>query len=192
MICNLNRVAVINGGHPFPSRLDESACGAVSVIQMKDLPSGLCIVSASPVRIDADGIRKRYLLAPDDIIFRSRGLTNTCAILKADIGPVVAAAPLMTLRVTSAFLLPDYLCWWINQPPAQTHFDRHARGTAGRMIGRDALANLEINVPPLNVQRQIVELALLGEREQELMARLAEGEKRKLQGVLIKAATELK
>lgn len=191
MICFIKKLASIKSGHPFARRLEESRSGSISVIQMKDLPSGLSMVSASPARVDAAGINERYLLGINDIIFRSRGQTNTAVILKIDFGPVVAAAPLITLRVTSKSILPEYLCWWINQPPAQTHFDRHARGTAGRMISRDALADLEINVPPLNVQRQIVELALLGEREQALMARLAEGEKRMLQGVLIKAATEL-
>jgi restriction endonuclease S subunit len=184
--------ATVKSGHPFPKRIEESENGDVGVIQMKDLPNAFQLTTASPVHINTDEIKERYLLEADDIIFRSRGQTNTCILLKTDLGPVVAAAPLMTLRVTSESLLPDYLCWWINQQPAQTHFNRHARGTAGRMISRDALEDLEINVPPLTIQKQIVELALLGEREQELLTRLAEAEKRKLHCILIKTATEEK
>jgi restriction endonuclease S subunit len=60
------------------------------------------------------------------------------------------------------------------------------------MISRDALEDLEIHVPPLSVQKQIVELALLGEREQTLLTRLAEAEKRKLHSILIKTASEEK
>lgn len=187
----LKNLATVQSGHPFPTRIEDSGTGKVAVLQMKDLLNTLRLESAVPARIDDSEIKERYLLKPDDIIFRSRGQTNTCTILKTDLGPVVAAAPLMTLRVTSKELLPDYLCWWINQQPAQTHFDRHARGTYGRMISRDALEDLEINIPPLTVQKQIVELALLGEREQDLLTRLAEAEKRKLQSVLIKTATEV-
>jgi restriction endonuclease S subunit len=142
--------------------------------------------------MDAEEIKNRYLLETDDIIFRSRGQTNTCIILKTDLGRVVAAAPLMTLRVTSENVLPDYLCWWINQSIAQIHFERHAKGTSVRMISREALESLEINLPPIAVQRQIVELALLGEHEQELLSRLATAEKKKLNSILIKTATEEK
>jgi restriction endonuclease S subunit len=181
----------IQNGHPFPQRIESASSGKTAVLQMKDLPDGMALSFGTPDRISAE-IKKRYLLRPDDIIFRSRGQTNTAVILKADFGSTVAAAPLMTLRVTSNELLPDYLCWWINQQPAQTHFDRHARGTYGRMISRDALEDLEIHVPPLSVQKQIVELALLGEREQTLLTRLAEAEKRKLHSILIKTASEEK
>ena len=188
----LKNLAMIQSGHPFPKRIEEVENGNVGVIQMKNLPNSFHLTSASPVCINTDEIKDRYLLEADDIIFRSRGQTNTAVILKADFGLVVAAAPLITIRVTSESLLPDYLCWWINQQPAQTHFDRHARGTAGRMISRDALEDLEIHAPPLSVQKQIVELALLGEREQDLLTRLAAAEEKKLKSVLIETATEEK
>jgi len=188
----LNNLARIQSGHPFTERIEPSGDGEVAVIQMKDLPNTFRMNSASPIRVTANEIKERYLLKPDDIIFRSRGQTNTCTILKTDLGPVVAAAPLMTLRVTASSLLPDYLGWWINQPAAQVHFGRHAKGTAGRMISRDALETLDVPVPPLEIQERIVELALLGEREQTLLTRLAEAEEKKLRGILMRTATEEK
>jgi hypothetical protein len=188
----LKNLAMVQSGHPFSKRIEESENGDVAVIQMKDLPNTFQLMSAAPVLINVNEIKERYLLKTDDIIFRSRGQTNTAVILKADFGLVVAAAPLITIRVTSESLLPDYLCWWINQQPAQTHFDRHARGTYGRMISRDALKDLKINVPPLNIQKQIVELALLGEREQDLLTRLAAAEEKKLSSILMRTATEEK
>lgn len=180
--------ATIQNGHPFPQRIESSASGKTVVLQMKDLPGGMILSSGTPDRISAPVIKSRYLLNPNDIIFRSRGQTNTAVILKADLGAVVAAAPLMTLRVPSKELLPDYLCWWMNQPAAQQHFSRHAKGTSVRMISREALETLEVPVPTIEKQHQIVELALLGEREQELLEKLAEAEKNKLQCILNKTA----
>lgn len=192
MKTTLKNLATIQSGHPFSRRIEAAENGAVSVIQMKDLPNELHLTSASPVRVDSKKIKNRYLLKTDDLIFRARGQTNTCIILKANFGMAVATAPLMTLRVTSENVLPDYLCWWINQSIAQIHFERHAKGTSVRMISREALESLEINLPPIAVQRQIVELALLGEHEQELLSRLAAAEKKKLHSILIKTATEEK
>ncbi len=192
MKTTLKNIAMIQSGHPFPRRIEADRNGAVSVIQMKDLPNELQLTSASPVRVDLKKIKNRYQLNTDDIIFRARGQTNTSIILKTDFGMAVASATLMTLRVSSDNVLPDYLCWWINQSVAQIHFERHAKGTSVRMISREALESLEINLPPIAVQRQIVELALLGEHEQELLSRLAAAEKKKLHSILIKTATEEK
>ncbi|HBA84816.1 MAG TPA: restriction endonuclease subunit S [Verrucomicrobia bacterium] len=186
----LHNLAQIQSGHPFPRRIENSENGKIAVIQMKDLPNTLQMKSASPARITVSEVKDRYLLKLDDIIFRSRGQTNTCVILKADLGPTITAAPLISIRVTSENLLPDYLGWWINQPLAQAHLDRHARGTSVQMISREALETLEVALPSLKIQQQIVELALLSEEEQSLIARLTKAKSRKLQTVLINTAME--
>jgi len=184
----LSELARVQSGHPFSRRIEASEGGAVAVLQMKDLPDGMFLHSASPVRVEASEIKERYQLKVGDVVFRSRGQRNTAVILGADFGPMVVAAPLMALRVTSEALLPEYLCWWINQPEAQVHFGRNARGTVGRMINRKALEDLEISLPSLDVQKQIVEVALLAEREKVLMKKLAEKRGVLVSGVLMKAS----
>lgn len=192
MVLKLKEVTAIKGGHPFPKRMEPVADGAVSVIQMKDLPQGLRMESVNPARIAANGIRPRYLLQRGDLVFRSRGQVNTAVVLQVDLGKVVAAAPLMTIRVKREALLPDYLCWWIRQSVAQGHFDRHAKGSTGRMIDRTTLENLDIEVPALAIQKQIADLALLGEREQELLTRLAVAEDIKLNRILMTTVSRSK
>ncbi len=184
----LKNIAIVQSGHPFPSRIKSDETGNVAILQMKDLPNEMRLISAEPARMHADAIKEHYILKTDDIIFRSRGQTNTAIIVKADLGLAVVAAPLFSLRVTSEKILPDYLCWWLNQPTAQNHFERHAKGTSARMISREALAALEVPQLPIEKQMQIVELALLGEREQELLSRLASAEKNKWNGILMKTA----
>jgi hypothetical protein len=192
VVLKLKEVAVIKGGHPFPERLEPVADGAVSVIQMKDLPQGLRMESGAPARIAANGIRPRYLLQRGDLVFRSRGQVNTAVVLQVDLGNAVAAAPLMTIRAKREALLPDYLCWWIRQSVAQAYFDRHAKGSAGRMIDRTTLENLDIEIPVFAIQKQIADLALLGEREQELLTQLAVAEDIKLNRILMKTASRSK
>ena len=184
----LKNIAIVQSGYPFPSRIKSDETGNVAILQMKDLPTEMRLISAEPARMHADAIKEHYILKTDDIIFRSRGQTNTAIIAKADLGLAVVAAPLFCLRVTSDKILPDYLCWWLNQPTAQIHFERHAKGTSARMISREALAALEVPLLPIEKQMQIVELALLGEREQELLSRLASAEKNKWNGILMKTA----
>ncbi len=184
----VSELARVQSGHPFARRIEASENGAVAVLQMKDLPTGMHLHSGSLVRVDALEIKTRYQLKIGDVLFRSRGQRNTAVVLDADFGSMVAAAPLMALRVTSKSLLPEYLCWWINQLEAQAHFDRNARGTAGRMINRKAVEDLEISVPSLDTQKQIVEVAILAEREKVLMEKLVKKRAVLVSGILMKAA----
>ena len=178
-------IARIKPGYPFRGRLTKAPSGGVSVIQMKDVTDTFWIDLDESLRIGLHDVKERYLLAPKDIVFRSRGQTNTCALVPDFAGMLVVSAPMFQIRVTSDCVLPEYVCWYINQPVAQSHFDRHASGTAGRMISKDALEDLPINIPSLDNQRMIVEMALLCEHELQLMGLLAEKKKMLVSEILI-------
>ena len=66
--------------------------------------------------------------------------------------------PLYILRPRQRVVLPEFVAWAINQPRAQRHFDRFARGTNMRMVPRAVLTGLEIALPDLEVQRRVVAL----------------------------------
>ena len=87
-------------------------------------------------------------------------------------------------------MLPAYLAWYINQPKAQVYFERQASGTITRMIHKKALAEMEIELPSLDRQKQVVTIARLAAREQELIRLLAEKKKSYINGILIKFATK--
>ena len=180
-------IASVKIGYFFRERLETVTSGTVAVIQMKDLvadvvdPSGL-------VRIDMERPREHHLVRVGDLVFRSRGVTNTCAILLDDPGSAVVSAPLFRIRVADRRVLPQYLNWYINQPPAQAFLASHAKGTAQKMISKDALEDLEVFVPSLERQRAIVEVAALAEQEQNLMKKLAEKRRQFLSAKLIEMA----
>jgi restriction endonuclease S subunit len=98
------------------------------------------------------------------------------------------SAPLFRIRVADRRVLPQYLNWYINQPPAQAFLASHAKGTAQKMISKDALEDLEVFVPSLERQRAIVEVAALAEQEQNLMKKLAEKRRQFLSAKLIEMA----
>ncbi|GLI38688.1 hypothetical protein KI811_03225 [Geobacter hydrogenophilus] len=173
MKVKIGDIASIQIGYSFRGRLDVAHSGALAVIQMKDLAAGVVDVSGL-ARIDMERPRGHHLVRVGDLVFRSRGVTNTCAILMDDPGTAVVSAPLFRIRVTGRLVLPQYLNWYINQPPAQAFLASHAKGTAQQMISKDALEDLEVFVPSLERQRAIVEVAVLAEQEQNLMMKLAE------------------
>jgi len=105
-----------------------------------------------------------------------------------DPGMAVVAAPLLRIRVTDNSVLPEYLNWFIRQAPAQAFLTSHARGTAQKMISKEALEELEIFIPPLERQKAIVALAYLGEEEQLIMKKIADKRRQSISTTLIRLA----
>lgn len=174
MKVELKKIASVQMGYSFRARLDSMNFGAVAVIQMKDLTNKNCVDCSALARVDMEKPKEHHLVKSGDLVFRSRGLTTTSAILLDEPGTAVVAAPLLRIRVSDNGILPEYLNWFISQPPAQAFLASRAKGTSQRMIGKEEMEELEIFVPPLERQKAIAEMASLAEKEQQIMKMLAE------------------
>lgn len=170
----IKELAEIQMGYAFRSRLDISPCGNVSVIQMKDLHDDNTVHCDALVKVDMKSIKENHLAQKGDLIFRSRSLTTTSAILLEDPGRAIVAAPLLRIRVKNPDLvLPGYLNWYINQEDAQRFLSSRTEGTLQKMISKQALEELDVSVPTVEKQKNIVALAALSDREQVLLHKLA-------------------
>ena len=188
MKVELKDIASIQMGYSFRARLESMDTGTVAVIQMKDLTDRNRVDSRALALVDMEKPKEHHLVKPGDLIFRSRGLISTSAILEGDPGIAVVAAPLLRIRVTDHNILPEYLNWFISQTPAQTFFASQAKGTTQRMISKETMEGLEVFVPPLDRQRAIVTMASLAEEERHIMEKLAEKRKRYISISLIRLA----
>ncbi|MDF9408817.1 hypothetical protein L7E55_10700 [Pelotomaculum isophthalicicum JI] len=92
---------------------------AFAVIQMKDLTVENRVDCSGLVRVEMEKLKDHHLVKPGDLFFRSRGQVTSSTILTDDPGKAVVAAPLLRIRVTSDFVMPEYLNWFISQEPAQ-------------------------------------------------------------------------
>ena len=188
MNVELRKIAEVQAGYSFRSRLESLESGAVSVIQMKDLTDANRVCCDELVKVDMEIPKGHHLLRPGDIIFRSRGQVSNSAILLEELTNAVLAAPLLRVRCNESIVMPQYLNWYINQQPAQTYLRSCAEGTALKMISKQSLENLTIAVPPLERQQFVVELAALAEREQEIMEKLAAKRNQLITGTLLHVA----
>lgn len=188
MKVELKDIASIQMGYSFRTRLESIDSGTIAVIQMKDLPDNNRVDCSALARIDMEKPNEHHPVKSGDLIFRSRGLTSTSAILMDDPGMAVVAAPLLRIRVTDNSVLPEYLNWFIRQAPAQAFLTSHARGTAQKMISKEALEEIEIFIPPLERQKAIVALAYLGEEEQLIMKKIADKRRQSISTTLIRLA----
>ncbi len=174
----LKQLATVQVGYSFRARLEPSAQGNLAVIQMKDLRSDNTVDCGELTKIEYESIKAHHLVRPGDLVFRTRGLDTTAAIVLDAPEAAVVASPLLRIRIKNALrLLPEYLNWYISQPKAQAFLTSRARGTGQKMITKQALDELEVVLPSVARQRQIAALADLSAREESLLLRLGEGKK---------------
>ena len=183
---NLGQVASIRMGYPFRSRLEHDAMGTIAVVQMKDIDDASLLHVEDAIRVNLAEVKAHHLIRQGDLIFRSRGRTNSVALISADIGPAVLAAPMLLIRPVE--VLPAYLLWYINLPTVQATLAAQAEGTSVRMISKAALEALEIPVPNRHTQQLIAEVSALATAEQGLLEQLASKRKRLADGVLMRYA----
>ncbi|MDD3703908.1 MAG: hypothetical protein PHR12_06725, partial [Victivallaceae bacterium] len=70
----IKKLASVQMGYSFRSRLEPSEGGGVAVIQMKDLQDDNIVSCTDLVKIDLNDIKEHHIVQKGDLIFRSRGL----------------------------------------------------------------------------------------------------------------------
>ncbi|RLB64259.1 MAG: restriction endonuclease subunit S [Deltaproteobacteria bacterium] len=179
-------LATVQMGYSFRTRLEASYDGDVAVIQMKDLLEDNTVGCDKLVRINMEAVKEHHLAQKGDLVFRSRGLVTTAAVLLGDPGKAVVAAPLLRIRITRPDnVLSEYLNWYISQRDAQVFLTSRAKGTVQKMISKQAIEELEVALPSLEKQRKIVELATLSAREQTLLHALADKREQYIGSILM-------
>ena len=128
---------------------------------------------------------KSQLAKLGDIIFRSRGQTNTAALLNEDTKNTIVAAPLFRVRPDIKKVVSEFLLWWINQPSSQSYLASRSKGTMVKMVSKQGLENLEINLPSLERQAKIAEFFSLSVREQQLLEAIKNHKAIYAQGILM-------
>ena len=186
----VKELATVQTGYSFRSRLEAVEDGNLAVIQMKDLLDSNTVSCDDLMRVDMEE-KEHHFVKKGDLVFRSRGQMATSAVLLDDPGKAVVAAPLLRIRVKRPdVILPEYLNWYISQRDAQIFLTSQARGSVQKMISKETIENLEVALPSLETQRNIVELAVLSAREHTLLQKLADARKQYLNATLMRMAIE--
>lgn len=184
MFASLSQVAEVRMGYPFRSRLEPDPAGRVAVIQMKDIDESDALHVGAAVRLNLPAVKKHHLIQEGDLLFRSRGRTNSAALVVGSVAATVLAAPMLLIRPTG--VLPAYLHWFINLPATQALLAVKAEGTSVRMVGKATLDSLLVPLPSSADQLRIVDLAALVTREQGLMAQIAAKRKTLAEEILMR------
>lgn len=185
MYKSLQSLADIRTGYSFRSKIEHDPLGVVPVLQIRDISRGNRIVPEQLPRMRWPVAGEPPYLEPGSIVLPARGDHYDAAFPPEGI-PIVASSQLFVLKPKGSNVLPQYLCWYLNQPKAQNYLLNSRAGTSIPMLNKQTLGLLPVSVPPLQTQRKILALQELCDQEQQLTQQLMINRQKMLEGVFAK------
>ena len=187
----LKDIADIRTGYSFRAKLEPDSEGNILVVQLKELSDKNTIDISTAVKINMQNVSDNYLLQKGDLVFRSRGMDSTAAIMDISADNIILSAPFQRIRLQdTSKIIPEYLLWYINSKDAQTYFSTNKTGTSVSMISTAVLADLPVIVPPVEIQKKIVAINTLSEKEIELQEELIKKKKLLTETVLLRCISD--
>lgn len=114
---------------------------------------------------------EKHVLSPGDILFAAKGANNFAVTIKDTYGPCVASSTFIVIKIAPAFkhkIMADYLAWYINQPHVLAYIKNLATGSGVQSISIAKLQDLEIEIPSLKIQENIIAIDYLYKKEKQL------------------------
>ena len=156
-------------------------------VQMKDVSLTEGISWSDCKEVELEGKREPDYLTAGDILVAARGNHNyavTVDQLLASTGKQAVAAPqFYVIRLKKSEILPEYVAWLLNQPPAQRYLEQHAEGTSAKSIRRSVLAETPVIVPPWEKQHAIVSMANALKEQHRLVKQLINNSERTMTAI---------
>lgn len=185
----LKKIADIQSGYISRKRIDPDEAGSHYLLQAKDV-DGDCLSyeAANLIRFKPALSAKDWVLTQEDVLFMARGVNTFSVLINSIPENTLAAACFFIVRVTAAKVLSEYICWYLNQSPAQRYFEvQSARSVHMPVVRRAVLEGIDIPILPIETQKKIVGLDQLMRQEQGLLSRLAKQRKALLSAACLRA-----
>jgi hypothetical protein len=170
----LAEIAEVRPGYLARKGVKPRADGTHHLLQIRDFTHDRSTVDpTSLVRFTPDSLSSLQPLQAGEVVFLARGAKNfACAT--APVPDCTLAAGYFFVLHPRNTVLPGYLAWCLNQTATLRALTRAATSGAHMpVVRRSDIENVQIPVPPLAVQRTIVELDNLMREEKSLLQELS-------------------
>ena len=160
-------------GYQARGAVDADPDGTHWLIHMRDLREDGAIEPEGLRRFTPDRATEPYTVDDGDVLLQVRGMRHNAGVVRDLPENTLASNHFYILRIDRKRALPEYVAWYINQPSAQSHLLRGAQGAGNvTVVTRPVFEALEVPLPPLETQAQLVAVARLQRREKELTERI--------------------
>ena len=147
--------------------------GACRALQVGDLAPEGSVAWPTLRRVVPAGSWKRSVIHEGDVLIPLRS-TRITAIVAQDVPPQTIALGHWAIITTGPTLRPEYLAWYLGHPTTARQWRLAEVGSKIAFVPLSAVRELEIEVPPLDVQERIVSVDALHRRLGELERQLTD------------------
>jgi hypothetical protein len=188
----LKKIAKIQSGFISRGKIDPRDDGTCLLLQAKDVDADhLSYRTDALVRFMPRVSGKDWFLKTGDILFMARGARNFSVLIDKLPDSVLATACFFVVRISNSEILPEYLCWYLNQSPVEEYLKRFSgRGVHMPVVRRTVLESIDIPLPPIKTQKQVSEMTMLLQKEQYLYKKLAEKRKSLMTEICMRATSK--
>lgn len=176
----MNEIAEIRSGYLFRCRLENDPEGNIKVIQLKDVGRDRLSIE------DCITIKKEFVgdvpfIEQGDILFKAKSSRHESAVFDLKLEDAIPTNNLFVIRPKKDVVNSKFISSYINSKHAQQYFEKVAGGSRIPVVNMKSLGELKIPIPPIEVQKKVVELIELYQEEEELVDRI-KGKRRELIG----------
>lgn len=151
----------------------ENTSGNTYVFSIRDLTSNWPFEKEKMSRVLVDEQKLSHAIHGGDILLPGRGQTFPARLYDGKLGPILPSGQIYVISPLSPeTVLPEFLSWYLNRPVVQRFILSSLTGTTVQALNKSVLKNLEIEIPTVEVQYQIVELVDLLEQRRQLRREL--------------------
>ncbi|WP_340066496.1 restriction endonuclease subunit S [Ascidiimonas aurantiaca] len=125
-----------------------------------------------PSIVEYPKLESHYLLKGDVLVLAKGHHGFNAFVYNKEKAPAVASSIFLVLKEIDDKVLPEYLMWYINLESTQQQLINSGRGSALPSINKKILADLEVPVPELQIQKDVVALSELKAEESKLVKQL--------------------
>jgi hypothetical protein len=131
-------------------------------------------------------------LKTGDILFVAKGAKHYSALVEDLPKQTVCSPHFFLVRIKPAFkelVTPEFICWQLNQLPAQRYFQTTAEGSLYLSVRRQILEYVPMTMLPIEKQRQLTAMHRCGVKEQKVLQQLIENRQQQLDVIALQALT---
>lgn len=177
MFTILCEVADVFSGYPFRGTIPADENGDVHVVQVRDTRATGEVFQDEMVKVILPGKKAPNWLRSGDVLFVAKGVKHFSALVEDLPVKTVCSPHFFLIRVKPEYqnrVKPEFICWQLNQLPAQRYFSTTAEGSLHLSVRRQILENTPLKLLDIKAQQLIANMHKCAIKERTALFQLIE------------------
>ncbi|WP_166419826.1 restriction endonuclease subunit S [Pseudoalteromonas sp. Z1A8] len=175
MFTILCEIADVFSGYPFRGTIPADENGDVHVVQVRDTRATGEVFQDEMVKVILPGKKAPNWLRSGDVLFVAKGVKHFAALVEDLPVNTVCSPHFFLIRVKPEYqnrVKPEFICWQLNQLPAQRYFSTTAEGSLHLSVRRQVLENTPLKLLDIKDQQLIADMHKCALKERAAMMQL--------------------